>query len=111
MRLTFLLPPLAATLLVACGPDDALEREVTPPPASEINAPLPRDNADASVPNPAAERLPNPAADLGQAGDINEAPADNGSGLGTASGAGTGMAGNGEGAKPGTDTPVGNPQN
>ena len=90
MRLAYLSAPVLGLLLVGCGPDDDLAREATPPqPTTEQNipsagAPPSNDGAGAGFESGSREPL-----GTGADGDMGTAPADNGSGLGTASGAGT----------------------
>lgn len=88
MRLAYLYAPVLGLVLVGCGQDD-LDREVaTPEPAIEKPEPPftgapPSNDGEGAGPEAGA-----PLA-TGAEGNMDTAPADNGSGLGTASGAGT----------------------
>ena len=93
MRMTYLLPPVLALMLVGCGPDEEAEREVTPPTPTTEQPAAPAD--DVTVPD-TTEPVPgtgtssgNSTMDSGTGGGVTTPPADNGSGLGTESGSGT----------------------
>ncbi|WP_028239167.1 hypothetical protein [Stutzerimonas azotifigens] len=111
MRLTYLLPPLAALLLIGCGPDEPDEPQTPPPAQSEMNAPAPgTDAGPTGTASPGAPRIG--SGDAGttgtEGGSAPSAPADNGSGLGTSSGSGPGTGS--EGAASGNDTPSATPK-
>lgn len=93
MRMTYLLPPVLALMLVGCGPDEEAEREVTPPPPTTEQPSAPADDVTVPETNEPAPGMGttsgNSTMDNGTGGGVSTPPADNGSGLGTESGSGT----------------------
>lgn len=94
MRLAYLSVPVLGFLLVGCGPDEEREREAVPAPAPAEQPAAPATGNTTSEPGPTsgASVTSGEGTALGgpndPAGDVETAPGDNGSGLGTASGAG-----------------------
>lgn len=93
MRLAYLSVPVLGLLLVGCGPDEEREREASPAPATteQPTAPAsgsPNSDAGSDAGTSGMGNLPG-AEPNDPAGDVETAPGDNGSGLGTSSGAGT----------------------
>ena len=86
MRLAYLSIPVLGLFLVGCGPDDereaAMPEATTEQPAPPFTGAPPSNDGEGAGPEAGA-----PLA-TGAEGDMDTAPADNGSGLGTSSGAG-----------------------
>lgn len=90
MRLAYLTAPVLGLLLVGCGPDE--EPEQIPRPTIEqpsTGTPELEEGASTRGTKLGEEPIAGPASDPEPVGAMDNAPADNGSGLGTASGAGT----------------------
>lgn len=86
MRLAYLAPAALGLLLVGCGPDEP--EVVTPPPATTEQQPI-VPTAPPDMPPAGQGTGTMPPADEPEPGMMNPPAPDNGSGLGTSSGAGT----------------------